>query len=145
MNLYQRLWRYIGNRIWIYKKRREITKALNAIIVQKFFFDRETEKYGEDARNGTKDISLMRLYKLKGKGLSVFGTSVFTMARLSSTLVKADRVLDRFSRKIKKEGWWNDTMATHKKDRELYRKKQEVITAEFSRIQVHPESIQIPD
>lgn len=84
----------LKNRIWIWKKRSEINKQIRAIEAQFAIFNmRSSYGYGG---TGTKDINMIRMYKLKGNGRVSMGSSVDTLNRLRDSLCRAIEVLDRF-------------------------------------------------
>ncbi len=141
----KRLKRYVEARVWIFRKRKEIIKHQKEIQKQLHLFKEETYLYGTLARDGTTDLNVMKMYKLKGNGMVEFGTSVRNLDKLNLSLLKAELTLSRFEEKIRKEGWWNDNTAINKALRELYIQKQEAVTTRRTGISFYKSALSIPD
>lgn len=90
----------LKNRIWVWKKRREINKQLKAIDFQLAIFKMRRNTF--EGRDGTGDINMMRMYRLKGNGGVTMGSSVYTLDKLQKSLYKAIEVLDKFEIKERK-------------------------------------------
>ncbi len=146
--IYQRLKRYLGNKRWVRKKRKEIRETIFLIDTNLIIFGESAKNF--DSRDGTHDLSIYLMYKLRptsdGDGPRyTVGSNIENFLRLSRSLDKANLILDRFEKQIKRKGWLYDREAIIKKNREILRKKQKVITSKFNGIQSFESDVSIPN
>ncbi len=140
-----RLKKYVETRWWIYKKQKEITKLKNQLLAEIILFDFIKIRDGIFAADGSDDISLRYLYKLKGHGLIVTGSSRQVIAQVRLSINFEEHILNKFNKKIKKGGWWYDKVAIGKKIIKLRIEKQKAITAGRAGISIFKNDVSIPN
>ncbi len=119
-------------------------RKLKMVKTQFAFFDTKLSQHGKGYASGHEDTNRMCLYNLRGFGPTVTGPSIRTLTKFESSIYKSRRILIRFKRRIKKEGWLFDKVAIRKKASELREEKRIAITASRASLSIYKDALSIP-